>query len=359
MIKRLLPVLLSLMLFLTVWPSAVYAEEDPVFSLEVTVTNPMAGVTDDVSDADPKVGDLVEVIVAGQHIEDVYGYELRLSYEPDRVRFLEASIPWEGFSVPPIVEDGTIVLAHTKVGNVKGESGDVQFAKLQFEAIQQGEVSIGLTQVKLVDSQVDSMTKEPNLSQAMVIAPMFSDIAGHWAEEYIVRAAKMGWIMGYPDGRFGPQDEVTRAQFTTMLSRALSLADQADAAIDFSDADQIPGFARSHVSRAASAGIVKGFTDQTFRPQRLITRSEITVMIMRAAQFDEEDYRGRILPYRDADQVADWAYPAVVSATELGIVRGVGGQRFAPHGITTRAEAVTMIIRLLDHLDPVDESANF
>lgn len=356
--KRLFPILMSLMLILTIWPSMVYAEDDPVFSLEITVIDPKDSDQVVISDADLKIGDQVEVIVNGQHIEDVYGYELRLSYPPDRLRFVDASTSWEGFSVPPIVEDGEIILAHTKVGNVKGESGDVPLAKLQFEAIKQGVVSIGLTQVKLVDSQVDSITNEPNISQAMVITPLFSDIAGHWAEKDILRAAAMGWINGYPDGRFGPQDKVTRAQFTTMLSRALSLADQAGPEVDFIDAAEIPEFARSHVSRATSAGIIKGFTDQTFRPQQLITRSEITVMIMRATQYDEEDYIGRILPYRDADQVADWAYPAVVSATKLGLIRGVGDDRFAPHGITSRAEAVTLIIRLLDHLAPDDEPAS-
>lgn len=49
----------------------------------------------------------------------------------------------------------------------------------------------------------------------------FSDIAGHWAEAYIKLAAGNGWIAGYPDGTFGPQRNITRAETATMINRVL------------------------------------------------------------------------------------------------------------------------------------------
>lgn len=49
----------------------------------------------------------------------------------------------------------------------------------------------------------------------------FSDIAGHWAEAYIKLAAGNGWIVGYPDGTFGPQRNITRAETATMINRVL------------------------------------------------------------------------------------------------------------------------------------------
>ena len=49
----------------------------------------------------------------------------------------------------------------------------------------------------------------------------FSDIAGHWAEAYIRLAAGNGWIAGYPDGTFGPQRNITRAEIATMINRVL------------------------------------------------------------------------------------------------------------------------------------------
>jgi hypothetical protein len=50
----------------------------------------------------------------------------------------------------------------------------------------------------------------------------FSDIAGHWAEAYIRLAAGNGWIAGYPDGTFGPQRNITRAETMTLVNRVLN-----------------------------------------------------------------------------------------------------------------------------------------
>lgn len=50
---------------------------------------------------------------------------------------------------------------------------------------------------------------------------LFPDIAGHWAEGYIQRAAALGWVRGYPDGSFGPDDPITRAEAVTMINRVL------------------------------------------------------------------------------------------------------------------------------------------
>lgn len=50
---------------------------------------------------------------------------------------------------------------------------------------------------------------------------VFSDIAGHWAEHHICRAAALGWVQGYPDGSFGPMDSITRAEAVTMINRVL------------------------------------------------------------------------------------------------------------------------------------------
>jgi len=344
LVARIFLTVLLLAYMLITATSAALAMDEPVYTMDAAVTK-------------VKVGDELNVTINAEHISDVYGYELRLTFNPDVLEVKEASADWEGFTVPPITRNGEIVFAHTKIGQVSGESGDVQLAKIRFEAIGYGETSVRLARVKLVDSQVNSTTESPNLSITLQVAPraaIFSDIEGHWAEYAILSAERMGWIKGYPDGRFGPRDEVTRAQFTTMLSRALMLTDPTTPRVNYIDADLIPDFAREHVSRAAAAGIVQGLPDGTFAPDRLITRSEITVMIMRAARYDEKAAPSKPLDYRDANLIGDWAYPAVAAATELGLVRGVGDNRFAPQGMTTRAEAVVLIMRLIDYLRALD-----
>jgi hypothetical protein len=301
-----------------------------------------------------KVGDEVAVTIEGHGAKDVYGYELRLSYDPKVLRFRQATTAWEGFTVPPIVENGTITFAHTKVGNAKGESGHVRFASLRFEAIRQSDAAIELTRVKLVDSGGGSTTAEPGLLLKINTPTKnpvnYHDIKGHWAEEDIVRATEMGWINGYPDGRFAPQNEVTRAQFTTMLSRALALSSQSDLAQIFKDYGHIPEYAKSHVSQSMAAGFVKGYEDATFRPSRSITRSEMTVMLMRVLGYEDKMESNPPLAYDDADHIPDWAYPAIAAASDIGIVKGRNNNKFAPGGYTTRAECVTLILRVLDRI---------
>ncbi|CAM4513978.1 hypothetical protein FHS16_006029 [Paenibacillus endophyticus] len=330
--------LLSMLLLFTMMPIMANADENPFFLLSSSIGN-------------AKVGDEVVVTVEGHSAKNVFGYELRLSYDPNVLKFRQASTTWEGFTVPSIVENGKIIFAHTKVGNAMGESGDVHFASLRFEAISEGDATIQLTRVKLVDGGGSSATSEPGQSLKVVISGNYLDTKGHWAEENIVRATAMGWIKGYPNGTFAPNKEVTRAEFTTMLSRALALSSPSVQAQTFKDYEQIPQFAKSHVSQAVAAGLVKGYDDAMFRPSQWINRSEMTVMLMRVIGYEDKMKNlSPALAYDDADQVPDWAYPAIATATDMDIVKGRGKNKFAPDGYSTRAEAVTLIMRLVDHI---------
>ena len=57
---------------------------------------------------------------------------------------------------------------------------------------------------------------------------MFTDISGHWAEDYINRAAAAGWINGYADGTFRPNAYITRAEAVTLINRMLDRAPDAN-----------------------------------------------------------------------------------------------------------------------------------
>jgi hypothetical protein len=86
-----------------------------------------------------------------------------------------------------------------------------------------------------------------------------------------------------------------------------------------------------------------------------MTRSEVTVMLMRIVGYEDKKEASPPLPYDDADQVPVWAYPAVAAATDMGIVKGRAGNRFAPGGHVSRAEAVVLILRVLDHISTTAE----
>ncbi|MNB81788.1 Internalin-A precursor [compost metagenome] len=167
-----------------------------------------------------------------------------------------------------------------------------------------------------------------------------SDISGHWAEAYIVKLLGSGVVQGYPDGTFQPGKAVTRAEFASMLVKALNL--QATGQSAFSDMDS--HWAKNTVAIAADHGIVTGYEDGTFRPNQQVTRQEMVAMAVRAFGLTG----GSALSFADSGDIAAWAKSSVSAAVQAGIVSGQTGNRFAPAVTATRAEAVTLIAKALE-----------
>jgi len=178
---------------------------------------------------------------------------------------------------------------------------------------------------------------EPNAS--------FRDIQGHWAEKSIRQAIGRKFVAGYSDGTFRPNQAVTRAEFAAMLVRALNLPN-GTAALSFTDADRIGQWARDPIARAAKAGLIRGYSDGSFRPNAPISRAEMAVMIANAlrgsaSSADEPSFA-------DRDSIPKWAEEAVARLTRLELMQGRSGNKFEPQTIATRAESVTVILRLLE-----------
>ncbi len=172
-----------------------------------------------------------------------------------------------------------------------------------------------------------------------------SDISSHWAKASIERAVKLGIVNGYQDGNFRPENVVTRGEFAVMLSRALQLEGEGDP-LSFNDTEGIPSWAKSHVARAVAAGLIGGFEDGTFRSGGKLSRAQLAVMIARAAdlKLDEAD----AATFADAEQIPAWAQKEVAAAVKAGLIEGKEGNIFDPMATATRAQALTLIIRLVD-----------
>ncbi len=176
----------------------------------------------------------------------------------------------------------------------------------------------------------------------------FSDISFHWAEAGIKQAVSAGIVSGYPDGTFKPDRTVTRAEFAVMLMNALK--PQGDgAALAFADKAKIGSWAQRSIAQAVQAGIVNGYEDGSFRPNGEITRAEMAAMIAKAlGQMD-----GAAAPsgFADDQDIPDWAKGAVAEMKKLGIIKGKGANEFVPGGKATRAEAVTVLLNMLAQMN--------
>ncbi|TXK77826.1 hypothetical protein [Paenibacillus sp. N3.4] len=61
----------------------------------------------------------------GQNLKDLYAYEVKFIFDPDKLEVVKAESNIKGFSVSPIIKNNEITIAHTKIGNVEGEKGNL------------------------------------------------------------------------------------------------------------------------------------------------------------------------------------------------------------------------------------------
>ncbi|WP_181592693.1 S-layer homology domain-containing protein [Paenibacillus sp. YN15] len=188
--------------------------------------------------------------------------------------------------------------------------------------------------------------QQPLPEQGTVQLP---DIRNHWAENSIREAAAKGLISGYEDLTFRPDQPVTREELLVLLLRALEPKQAGAAAVAFADEGAISGWAKQAVALAVQAGWVKGYEDGTIRPQTLITRAEMAVLLMRAFGHTAAAERNASSPpsFADDSLIPAWAKPAVYEAVQAGLLEGGAGNRFNPNDTATRAEAVVVLLRLM------------
>lgn len=172
----------------------------------------------------------------------------------------------------------------------------------------------------------------------------FSDIAKHWAEANIKQAVISGIVKGYTDGTFKPNVTVTRAEFAVMLMNALKPQEEA-AKLTFTDSAKIGTWAQKAVEQAVQAGIVKGYSDGSFRPNAEITRTEMAVMIANALALKVE--ANTVTDFVDDAEISNWAKGQVAALNNLSLISGKGNNEFAPNDKATRAEAVTIVLKMI------------
>jgi hypothetical protein len=181
---------------------------------------------------------------------------------------------------------------------------------------------------------------------------IFSDTAKveSWAGRPIEVAAAKGIVVGRGMNQFAPIANVTRAEFTAMLVRALGLGHPQNT-VTFTDVGVADWF-HMYVASAVKNGIVSGRTTDTFDPNAPITRTEMAVMAANALQiageFDAEAAGEQALDvFADGTLVPAGLRPKVALAIQAGLFVGMGQGKFEPQGTATRAQAAVVIYKLL------------
>jgi len=154
------------------------------------------------------------------------------------------------------------------------------------------------------------------------------------------------YVLGYPDGTIKPENNITRAEVTTIFFRILK-DDVRDGNVtytnSFSDVDKEAWF-NTAISTMEKLGIVKGRDTQEFDPDAFITRAEFAAI---CARFDDSSYKP-VDAFADID--GHWAEEEIREATAHGWIKGYEDGTFRPDRYITRAEAMTMINRVLNRI---------
>lgn len=173
------------------------------------------------------------------------------------------------------------------------------------------------------------------------------DVESHWARPYVAEMIERGIVTGYEDGTFRPDRAVSREEFCAVLSRTLGFSPVSDGtASAFSDVGG--SWAAGHIAALEKKGVLRAADySGVFRPSLPITRQEIVTMLVRAAGLEGETVRsGSLTSF--TDPIPERAKGYVAAALNHGLVSGYPDGAFRPSGTATRAEAGLMVLRLVN-----------
>jgi N-acetylmuramoyl-L-alanine amidase len=181
----------------------------------------------------------------------------------------------------------------------------------------------------------------------------FNDVTSHWAKTDIELLASKLVVDGTGAGKFEADRAITRAEFAALAVKALGLSVSSVVYNTYFSDVAASDWSAGYVAAAKTAGLVDGYEDGTFQGDKVITREELSALVVRALKFAGVDtsitaakQSTALAKFADSDDIV-WAQKEVASAINLGIVNGKTDTTLEVASDATRAESATMLKRLL------------
>ncbi|MBP1990139.1 DUF4838 domain-containing protein [Paenibacillus eucommiae] len=185
---------------------------------------------------------------------------------------------------------------------------------------------------------------DPASSSSPTSSSPFSDLKGHWAEKQLTAWMEAGLIQGYADGTFKPNRTVNRGEAIALVNRSFGFSERAQ--IDFSDL-AVSDWEYEDVAKAVQAGFIEGYADGTIGAKRTISRQEAAVMIARLLDLDVQAASESASGFTDYTHIPEWSKGAVAAVAAAKIMEGYEDGSFKPLAFITRAEVVVTLERAL------------
>ena len=207
-------------------------------------------------------------------------------------------------------------------------------------------VAIG-NSINTVQGSVDYVASDVEAPETPPGKPSaFKDLpASHWAKNYIQALSAKGVIAGFPDGTFKPNDIVTRAQFAAIINKAFAPGAKR-AAIDFNDV-RTSYWGYQAITTASRSGFLSGYPNNTFKPEQRIPRVQVLVSLANGLELTAAN-QNSLSFYNDASQIPSWARDSVSAATVKQVVVNYPTLKLLkPNNQATRAEVAAFVYQAM------------
>lgn len=208
-------------------------------------------------------------------------------------------------------------------------------------------------QLKKPLALLSSIAFSLGIAAPLAQAATFKDVSESYRfYEDIDYLSDTGVISGFPDGRFMPDTQVTRAQAAIMIGRAFDV-DGTKRSTVFNDVSP-SSVASGYIAQAVEGGIISGFPDGTFRPNEPVTRGQLAILLTRAYELTET----APVSFKDVSKNSA-AYSYIGKIIAAGITQGYPDNTYRPDKAVKRGEFAAFMSRAIDAADitPVPEGS--
>ena len=169
-----------------------------------------------------------------------------------------------------------------------------------------------------------------------------------WAKDSVVKAEKINLIQ--PGENYNYTAFITREEFCGLIfsyiRNVAEILDSPNAVMPFSDTNN------AHIGILNLWGIVKGKSETEFAPNNSLTREEAAAILYRMISkiYPGWDATAQYFDFADSGEISDWAMNDIQVICNMGIMQGIGDNRFAPKGLYTTEQAIATLVRVYENI---------
>ena len=183
------------------------------------------------------------------------------------------------------------------------------------------------------------------ISSINIVSAESAEIRGHWAENQLNDWIDRGLMTGYIDGTYKPNNKITRSEFVALVNRVYQFDEKGEA--DFTDVSAESNlWVYEEVSKAKHAGYINGFVDGSFKPNDSITRQEVAAIISRIEKLEPNADVEMLKNFADTNDIPEWSIADIGAVVEKGYMKGTPENELRALTQISRAEVVTALDRV-------------